>query len=389
MQVIVLGGGIAGLASSILLADQGKSVTLLEKNNLRQEQGAGIQITPNALRVIEHLGILDSFKQASDIPKSINIREIKSLKKLLSIPLQEYSDSVFKGTYHHIHRQDFIELLSTRATELGVDIYDNERIIHIEEAKNRVSLHSESQKMYEADILIAADGLNSVARKHLFPEYHPTFMKFSAWRTCIQIDGSTPDVFKEPNLLISKDLHLVTYPIRHDSFINCVLISKDMEKKKESWKESASLSEVMPLIDNTNTLVKTIFQQSRGINKWGLFEHSLPKWYSKKIVLIGDAAHPMMPFMAQGGCAALEDSYALSTLLKESNDINSSFANFQNTRYARVRKIQNMSLMNRHAYHQPLLLRRLIFMILHILPFILLSRLKSIYNYDIVSSVNK
>ena len=130
-----------------------------------------------------------------------------------------------------------------------------------------------------------------------------------------------------------------------------------------------------------------MFLQSTNIKKWGLYDHFLPKWHSKRISLIGDAAHPMLPFMAQGGCSSLEDSFALSYLMKNSKNISDAFFRFQKIRNKRVRRIQQISSRNRFVFHQPLLIRGLIFKILELFPFILLSRLKMIYNYDVVSRI--
>ena len=385
MKIIVLGGGIAGLATSAFLAKQGKHVVVIEKSNSFEDQGAGIQITPNAEKVIKQLGIYDQFKEISDQPSSINIREIDTTRTLHSVPLDQYCMSEFTGDYHHIHRQDLIKLLSVRSKELGVEIIENEKITKIEELDKEVIVSSESGNSYQADFLIAADGLNSIARKYLFPAYAPKFRNFSAWRSLIKIDKDIDKIFLEPNLFISKNLHFVTYPIRKMSYLNCVLISKDIDKKKESWTENATLSEVTALIEGANQTVKNIFLQSTNIKKWGLYDHFLPKWHSKRISLVGDAAHPMLPFMAQGGCSSLEDSFALSHLMKNSKNISDAFFRFQKIRNKRVRRIQHISSRNRFVFHQPILIRSLIFKILELFPFILLSRLKMIYNYDVVS----
>ena len=229
MKIIVLGGGIAGLATSAFLAKQGKHVVVIEKSNSFEDQGAGIQITPNAEKVIKQLGVYDQFKEISDQPSSINIREIDTTRTLYSVPLDQYCMSEFTGDYHHIHRQDLIKLLSVRSKELGVEIIENEKITKIEELDKEVIVSSESGNSYQADFLIAADGLNSIARKYLFPTYAPKFRNFSAWRSLIKIDKDIDKIFLEPNLFISKNLHFVTYPIRKMSYLNCVLIAKDID----------------------------------------------------------------------------------------------------------------------------------------------------------------
>ena len=259
MKIIVLGGGIAGLATSAFLAKQGKHVVVIEKSNSFEDQGAGIQITPNAEKVIKQLGIYDQFKEISDQPSSINIREIDTTRTLHSVPLDQYCMSEFTGDYHHIHRQDLIKLLSVRSKELGVEIIENEKITKIEELDKEVIVSSESGNSYQADFLIAADGLNSIARKYLFPAYAPKFRNFSAWRSLIKIDKDIDKIFKKiiknkKYFISAKDLVLVDSLIKDGFSLPDNLGYNELTKKFDIPKNLLQLIELRKLLKEAEDL---------------------------------------------------------------------------------------------------------------------------------------
>tara|TARA_B100001027_G_scaffold171245_1_gene122702 strand:- start:34 stop:1191 length:1158 start_codon:yes stop_codon:yes gene_type:complete len=385
MKINVLGGGIAGLASAIFLSKQGHEVTVVERNNFNNELGAGIQITPNAIRVFDALGIRDDFIDLAEQPTSLNIRRAENKALLQKVSIHKLVENQKVGFYH-LHRHKLINLLRDNAIKHKVKIISNQNINKIITTKDHVRICSTDIE-YDSDVLIGADGLNSISRKKLNEDYKPKYSGFCAFRTISKLEKGTDKFLLEPNLFLQKNAHMVTYPLNGNE-LNCVLVAKQNKQELESWHLSSTIEQVEESTFNFDNELQNLFNASSSINKWGLFFHYPKNWFDTRVLIIGDAAHPMLPFMAQGACSALEDSLVLDHVFKKYNDHSEIFTNFVSMRQKRVKRIQDLSRNNRIIFHLGNRTRDLFFCLNSKFPAYFESRQQSVYKYNFFTEVN-
>ena len=379
MKINILGGGVAGLASAIFLSKQGHAVTIIERNNYTNELGAGIQITPNAIRVLDALGIRNDFIDLAEQPTSLSIRRAENSALLQKVSMHNLVKNQKVGFYH-LHRHKLINLLRDNAIKSKVKVISNQYIKKIIITKDNVRICSDDTE-YESDILIGADGLNSISRRKINEDSKPKYSGFCAFRTIAKLDDNVDKLLFEPNLFLKKNAHMVTYPLNKNE-LNCVVVGKQNEQEVESWDFSSTIKEVEESIFNFDNRLQNLFNASSSINKWGLFFHQPKNWFDSRLLIIGDAAHPMLPFMAQGACAALEDSLILDYVFKKYNDYSEIFTNFASIRQKRVKRIQDMSRNNRIIFHLGNKTRDLFFYLNSKFPTYFESRQQSVYKYN-------
>ena len=386
MKINILGGGVAGLASAIFLSKQGHEVTIVERNNYINELGAGIQITPNAIRVLDALGIRNDFIDLAEQPTSLSIRRAENAALLQKVSMHSLVKNQKVGFYH-LHRHKLINLLRDNAIKSKVKVISNQYIKKIIITKDNVRICSDDTE-YDSDILIGADGLNSISRKKINEDSKPKYSGFCAFRTITKLDDNVDKLLFEPNLFLKKNAHMVTYPLNKDE-LNCVVVGKQNEQEVESWNFSSTTKEVEESIFNFDNRLQNLFSAGSSINKWGLFFHQPQNWFDSRLLIIGDAAHPMLPFMAQGACAALEDSLILDYVFKKYNDYSEIFTNFASIRQKRVKRIQDMSRNNRIIFHLGNKTRDLFFYLNSKFPAYFESRQQSVYKYNFFTEINK
>ena len=386
MKINILGGGVAGLASAIFLSKQGHEVTIVERNNYINELGAGIQITPNAIRVLDALGIRNDFIDLAEQPTSLSIRRAENAALLQKVSMHSLVKNQKVGFYH-LHRHKLINLLRDNAIKSKVKVISNQYIKKIIITKDNVRICSDDTE-YDSDILIGADGLNSISRKKINEDSKPKYSGFCAFRTIAKLDDNVDKLLFEPNLFLKKNAHMVTYPLNKNE-LNCVVVGKQNEQEVESWNFSSTTKEVEESIFNFDNRLQNLFSAGSSINKWGLFFHQPQNWFDSRLLIIGDAAHPMLPFMAQGACAALEDSLILDYVFKKYNDYSEIFTNFSSIRQKRVKRIQDMSRNNRIIFHLGNKTRDLFFYLNSKFPAYFESRQQSVYKYNFFTEINK
>ena len=247
MKINILGGGIAGLATSIFLSKQGHEVTIVERNDYINELGAGIQITPNAIRVLDALGIRNDFINLAEQSTSLSIRRAENSALLQKVSMHRLVKDTKVGFYY-LHRHKLLNLLKDNAIKNKVKIISNQYINKIIITKDNVRICSNDIE-YDSDILIGADGLNSISRKKLNEDYMPKYSGFCAFRTITTLDESVDKFLYEPNLFLQKNSHMVTYPLNKNE-LNCVVVAKQNEQEVESWNFSSTTKQVEKSICN-------------------------------------------------------------------------------------------------------------------------------------------
>ena len=351
-DIIICGGGLAGLACAIGLVKSGHRVIVLEASRELSEVGAGIQIPPNAVRILKEYGIFDKFNNVITKPKSIVIRRYENGQILNATPLDPEMTDKYGFPYLLIHRADYLKILYDLAIEFGVEIKTNSRVLKVDEKTKTVTLKNGDK--YTGDLIIGADGIKSNVRDTAVVTEEtvlPLPSSYCAYRVTIPGDIMNSDpmishLMKDikSNCWIGYRRHIMAYPIKNGTLYNMVLIHPG-QAAIGVWNEPADLIEMKNHFKNWDPIIQKLLSYVDDNSlKWVLADMPrLPRWVKGNIALIGDAAHAMLPFLAQGAAQAIEDG---ATLINEINKINKieeieqALINYQKRRMIRVQTIQ-------------------------------------------------
>jgi salicylate hydroxylase len=321
-HVIVAGAGIAGLTAALALARAGLRATVFEQAEKLEETGAGIQLSPNATRVLIALGLRERLQPSVTAPQAIRVMAGGSGREIVRIPLGSNVERRYGAPYWTIHRGDLQAALAAAArTAQDIEIKLGTRVEDFAAHVNGISVQGRSgQRVVDerAVALIGADGLWSTVRAQLQGQRPPRFRHRTAWRTLVPAEAVAPE-FREPlvHLWLGLDAHLVHYPVRAGRLINIVGIVHD-EWKQTGWSAAGDRAEILrhfarwSWADQARALIATPEQWL----KWALYDCKTPfRGGVGPVTLIGDAAHPMLPFLAQGAGMAIEDAAVLADML--------------------------------------------------------------------------
>ena len=386
--ITVIGAGIAGLAASMALAQRGAKVTLLEQAAAITDIGAGIQISPNGMAVINALGLGDVLRAASLPAQSVSLRDGITDRPVLTMDLNR--DRSLRG-FHLIHRADLIKLLRGAALSAGVDIRLNQKIDRVDLSGPLPLLHLGDGTTQSAPLLIGADGLHSPVRTALNGREAPFFTHQVAWRATIpNTAGSDPLV----EVHMGPGRHLVSYPLRDGRLRNIVAVEERGGWTAESWSLQDDPANLQAAFSSFSLKVRDWLAQVDAANLWGLFRHCVaPVWHKVTaqggVAILGDAAHPSLPFLAQGANMALEDAWCLAACLANDNHLQAALTVYQSARQGRTAAIVAAADGNARAYHLSGPMRLMAHLGLRIggrvAPNFALGRFDWIYGHDVTA----
>ena len=301
--IIVAGAGIAGLCLALVLRKQGVAVRVLERSPELTEVGAGIQISANGMRVLRWLGLEEEMRAVACNPqffRAVDWRDGHELHKI-----------AYREDHYQLHRADLLNVLKGHLPESIVQL--NESVTRFAQTESGVSVQSD-RATYDADALIGADGIHSTVREFLVGDDQPRFAGQICWR--FVVDSDKLAAVREPLTWHGPNGHVVMYPVSGGRRVNVVAYVESDHWFEESWHLRADRDEVHQAYPGWDPLIHELIDKAGVINKWAMFARDpLPRWTDGRVTLMGDAAHPMLPFLAQGAVMAIEDSYALGTLL--------------------------------------------------------------------------
>lgn len=347
-HVIVAGGGIAGLTAALLLARTGMRATVLEQAAKLEETGAGLQLSPNASRILIALGLRERIESTAVRPQAIRVMAGGSGREIARIPLGDEAERRYGAPYWSIHRGDLQAALVDAANDaLDVTLELGVRVEEFAAHVRGVSVLGRrgAQVRDERGIaLVGADGLWSTIASRLRVQQRPTFRHRSAWRALVPADA-VPAEFRQPfvYLWLGHDAHLVHYPVKSGRLINIVGIVRD-EWNEPGWSADGDRSEVL-----RHFMRWTWSEKARSLIaiperwlKWALFDRKAPfRGGDLPVTLIGDAAHPMLPFLAQGAAMAIEDAAVLADMLgKYLDDPSDALRAYEGARWHRTMRAQ-------------------------------------------------
>ena len=345
-SITVIGAGIAGLAVARALAMRGSRVTVLEQAPEIREVGAGLQITPNGHRVIEALGLGLAAEREGQRAEAVELIDGETGGRVLAMDLlRQRPDAPFR----FFHRADLIALLAEGARAAGVEIRLLQRIEEVTLGEGRPRLRTAQGAEIETDILIGADGLHSRVREALNGKVAPFFTHQVAWRATLPAE---PDIRPVAQVFMGAGRHVVTYPLRGGKLRNLVAVEERHRWAEESWSLTDDPLALRIAFEDFVPEVRGWLDRIERPNLWGLFRHPVAgRWHGQGAVILGDAAHPTLPFLAQGANMALEDAWALAHCLSAAATPEAGVAGYQALREARVRRIVAAANANAKNYH--------------------------------------
>ncbi|KAH8700322.1 hypothetical protein BGW36DRAFT_415423 [Talaromyces proteolyticus] len=363
LDIVIVGAGLGGLATAIALAQSGHRVKVYEQASVLGEVGAGIQIPSNSMRLLAELGLEPYLKDHATEPKAIYFRRWQNGKTIGMTKLIPEFRQTYNAPYYVIHRADFHSALHKRALDVGVEIKLGSRAVSYNADTSTITF--ENGSVVTADLIVAADGVKSLARKVVLGGHDKVPQKtgFAAYRSTVKVERMQQDpeldsLLTEPalNIWVGDGRHVMTYKIGAGKTFNLVLSHPDNSDPRE-WDQSKALDEMRAEFRGWDTKLTKVINLIDKTIKWPLLSGSkLDQWVSERLVLLGDAAHAMVPYMSQGAAMAVEDGVALAHSLSkvhDSRDISKALSIYQSVRTIRSSQMQEASLLNGQLWHFP------------------------------------
>ncbi|KFE33750.1 FAD-dependent monooxygenase [Thioclava atlantica] len=344
-KITVLGAGIAGLTVARALAMRGAEVEVLEQADAIREVGAGLQVSPNGARVLRAMGLGDALDVAGPRATALQLVDGETGSQVARLDLAGLRPG---EPYHFVHRARLIELLAEGAREAGVDIHLGQRIERVDLSQDRPHLRDGQGGVRDLDMLIGADGIHSKVREALNGRVAPFFTHQVAWRALVPCGADEPNVAQ---VFLGAGRHLVSYPLGN-GLRNIVAVEERHRWVEESWTLQDDPMNLRMAFDTFCPTVRNWLAQVEQVHLWGLFRHPVAdRWYGPGAAILGDAAHPTLPFLAQGAVMAMEDAWVLAEALATHHHYTDALESFQQTRRARCEKIVNAATRNARNYH--------------------------------------
>jgi len=357
LPVIVVGAGPGGLATAIALAHKNIPTLLLERSTLPNEVGAGLQMSPNASGLLQNWGVWQMLEMQAVTPNRIRIQSGVSGNQLTEISTREISNR-FGAPYMVVHRADLQTALYQRASQMDlIEIVDGCDMREVSEAEDYVELRCElangEQRLCRGSAVIGADGVWSRIRSDYVGSGTASYSGKTAWRTTLPIQMAPPSIdCSNVGLWLAPNAHLVHYPIVGGHMMNIVAIVKD-DWTEEGWNVPGDSRWLNQRFARWPREIRDLLAEREDWLKWALCgQNPNQPWTRGKVALIGDAAHAMLPFMAQGAAMALEDAAILARALDElDGPMEGRLKAYERARKARVGKVVAKARRNGDIYH--------------------------------------
>lgn len=356
MKVVIIGGGIGGLAAAACLLKQGHHVRVYEQAPELGEIGAAVQMSANAVKVLDHLGLREYMESVAVKPKAFEFRRYDDGEILHTIPLGDSHEAQHGAPYYQVHRVDLhvgllrvVLSLDKDAVRLGC------RAVEISESETGVNIKFEDGSATQAELLIGADGIKSVVRKYVIDTEPPKFTGQVAWRISIPTERIPqelrPDVVS--SIWCGPKNHAVMYYMRSGTLLNFVgCVERPWEE--ESWTTKKPWTELDEDYRGWHPIVRAVIDNvdHDQCYRWALNNREpVLEWSTKRITLLGDAVHPTLPYMAQGAAMAIEDAAVLSRVLALDVELPDALKTYQELRAPRTARVVRESTEMADLYH--------------------------------------
>lgn len=363
-RAIVVGAGIGGLACALALSRDGWQVDIYEQSDRLSEIGAGLQLGPNVTRILAHWGLLESLRTLAFEPQGLRTRDWSSGRELSYLPIRSGDGSIWGAPYLQLHRADLQQVLAEAAlAHPHCRLHLGHAIKHVQAEDTSLDIDGQQQ---QADLIVGADGIRSHVRACVLPDERTRYTGQTAWRLLIPADA-VPAGLIPPDacLWLGPGKHLVHYFVRGGRWINCVGVVESTRWQDQSWTRAAEFSDLAQDFTDAHQDIRQLIQAAprHALFRWALHDRApMPRWSRGRVVLLGDACHATLPFLAQGAAMAIEDAAVLADCLsatltghaKRANEdaaIRDALIRYQHRRQPRTDWIQTTSRRNGQIYH--------------------------------------
>jgi salicylate hydroxylase len=344
MRVIIVGGGIGGLTAAIALRQTGWSVRVIERAEQFGEVGAGVQLGPNATRVLKRLGLGEKLYEIAVAPEALRFLRWADDAVLTECQLL----GRFGAPYYTLYRPDLIEILA--AAQPSEDMMLGTEVTDVSATPGGAAVSTADGTRLEAELVLGCDGIHSTVRSRAIGDVPARFSGMCAYRAMVPSDG----VERMVRNWLGPRRHLVAYPVgRGGRYLNLVCVDTASDWRTESWTAPGDPDELRNAFKGWTPEVTSLLDRVAGpIYRWGLYDREpLPTWLASAVALLGDACHPMLPFMAQGAAQAIEDAGVLAQCLAGGADLGDALRRYEQLRLPRASRIQRLSYDNNVVYH--------------------------------------
>lgn len=378
-HLLIAGGGIGGLATALALAQHRHRIDLLEQTEAFGESGAGVQLGPNATRRLQALGLTRALAAVAAQPELLVLRSANNGAELARLALGASIQQRYGAPYFCLHRADLHTLLLDAVRACGeVEICTGARIVQVEAGDDRVCVASADAHAWEGDALVGADGLWGKAREHLavasMPLRPPRITGHTAWRGLIR-QANLPKALRraQVEVWLGPRLHAVTYPVRGGDWLNVVVLAEAAAPNRagdafdlgqaQDWDQTTSLVALQQRIGRCGGALPALLEAMPHWRAWTLCDRapltSPDQMACGRVALVGDAAHPMLPYLAQGAGMAIEDAVALAAAVAQGGpaDLPAAFTRYAAARWQRNAAVQARARRNGRIFHATGLMR--------------------------------
>jgi salicylate hydroxylase len=336
-RIAIVGGGIGGLAAALALEQRGVEAIVCEQSPALSEIGAGLNLTPNAIKALRALGVENGVNAIASGSEFLNIRSWKSGRYISRMRRGDFRQK-FGAPNLSVHRADLLGVLSGALK--SADIRVGTRCVGVEvRDRNAVARFADGGEV-EADVVVGADGIHSVVRNSLFGADVPRFTGCICWRGMAPASAVPPDInIQDGALWMGPHGHVVHYPVRRGELLNIVAHFDSDAWTEESWTRECDVSEPMSTYAGWNSELTRLYPCSERWYKWALYDRDpLERWSRGRATLLGDSAHAMLPYLGQGAAMAIEDAYALAaTIVRQPDDLDGALAAYERIRAPRAK----------------------------------------------------
>jgi 3-hydroxybenzoate 6-monooxygenase len=352
-RVMIAGGGIGGLAAALVLARDGYRVAVFEQAESFGEIGAGIQLGPNIFRMFEYLGLTEEIDRVASYPTHLGMRDVRTGEQVVRVALADAARATYGFPYGVIYRADLHDVLLRACRALpNITLLTSCRIESFSQSAAQVKVCLADGREFDGDALIGADGMWSRVREAIVGDGKPRVSGHIAYRAVLKRDEVPEHLWRnEVELWGGEKTHLVTYPLRRGELYNLVAVFHS-NKYEEGWNTFGDIAELNDRFALAAAPVKELLEKINVWKMWVLCDREPVKgWSEGRVTLLGDAAHPMLQYLAQGAGQAIEDACVLRESLRAHDSIADAFQAYEKARYLRTARVQLTARFYGDIYH--------------------------------------